>query len=211
MVKESEPVLDVYLRHCPKFVDVAASITGCRTRAEDIVQDAFLKVTAARQQNITIERPFAYLMQVVRRLAIDGLRGAKIRKAEDIADIAIRHLLSDPLTPEAYAGDREELALIEQTLASLPERTRLAFEMKRFGGYKLREIAAELDISIVRAAQLVNEAMTACQAALDETAPKTDRPETMAFKIFPEQRLYHQTAFPSQESSPKGWNSPWHA
>ncbi len=172
MVKESEPVLDVYLRHRPKFVDVAASIIGCRTRAEDIVQDAFLKVTAARQQNITIERPFSYLMQVVRRLAIDGLRGAKIRKAEDIADIAIRHLLSDPLTPEAYAGDREELALIEQTLASLPERTRLAFEMKRFGGYKLREIAAEFDISIVRAAQLVNEAMTACQAALDETAPK---------------------------------------
>ncbi|MBB3881928.1 DNA-directed RNA polymerase specialized sigma24 family protein [Acetobacter oeni] len=44
--------------------------------------------------------------------------------------------------------------------------------MKRFGGYKLREISAELDVSIVRAAQLVNEAMAACQAALDEAAPR---------------------------------------
>ncbi|WP_261765937.1 sigma factor-like helix-turn-helix DNA-binding protein [Acetobacter oeni] len=61
---------------------------------------------------------------------------------------------------------------MEQTLAALPERTRLAFEMKRFGGYKLREISAELDVSIVRAAQLVNEAMAACQAALDEAAPR---------------------------------------
>ncbi|GBR02397.1 hypothetical protein AOE01nite_10440 [Acetobacter oeni] len=50
---------------------------------------AFLKVTAARQQNITIERPLAYLMQVVRRLAIDGLRAGKIRRTDDIADIAI--------------------------------------------------------------------------------------------------------------------------
>lgn len=173
MVKEDERILDVYLNYRPRFVEMAAAIVGCRARAEDVVQDAFLKVTVARQQGIEIKRPLAYFLQVVRRLAIDCLRGGNIRKATDIADTSLQHLLREPLTPETYTGDREELGVVERTLAALPDRTRQAFEMKRFEGRKLREIAATLDISIVRASQLINDAFMACQAALDDDAPRT--------------------------------------
>ncbi len=33
-------------------------------------------------------------------------------------------------------------------MAELPERTRVALEMHRFGGFKLREIAAHLGVSV---------------------------------------------------------------
>ena len=167
-MKDSEPFLSVYLSHRLHFVDVAASIVGCRARAEDIVQDAFIKAALVHGKGTQIQRPVPYLLQVIRRLAIDFLRFGRIRNETDIADSAIQNLLSDPRSPEVYLSNSEELAMIETALAALPARVRLAFEMKRFGGYKLREIAAALDISVGRAAQLITEAMAACQAALDQ-------------------------------------------
>ncbi|GBQ99344.1 DNA-directed RNA polymerase sigma-70 factor [Gluconacetobacter liquefaciens] len=169
-MEESQQIVDVYLSHRARFVEVAAAIVGCRARAEDIVQDAFLKVTTAQRQGIAIQHPLPYLLQAIRRLAIDRLRFGRVRNEEDICNSAIQGLLADPLSPESHAESREALAIVERALATLPARTRLAFEMKRLGGCKLREIAETLDISIVRAAQLINDAMAACQQALDDTA-----------------------------------------
>ncbi|GAN88212.1 sigma-70 family RNA polymerase sigma factor [Komagataeibacter intermedius] len=171
-MKDSEQILNVYLSHRLHLVDVAAGIIGCRSRAEDIVQDAFIKATLVQKKGTEIQRPVSYLLQVVRRLAIDFLRFGRIRNEIDVADIAVQNLLSDPRSPETYVGSREELAIIEEVLASLPDRTRLAFEMKRFGDYKLREIAVVLDLSIGRTAQLITDAMAACQAALDNAASR---------------------------------------
>ena len=171
-MKDSEPILNVYLSHRLHFVDVAASIVGCRARAEDIVQDAFIKASLVHGKGTEIQSPVPYLLQVIRRLAIDFLRFGRVRNETDIADSAIQNLLSDPRSPETYLSNCEELAIIETALATLPERVRLAFEMKRFGGCKLREIAVALDISTARAAQLVTEAMTASQAALDQAEPR---------------------------------------
>lgn len=171
-MKDSEPILNVYLSHRLHFVEVAASIVGCRAKAEDIVQDAFIKATLVHDKGTHIQNPVPYLLQVIRRLAIDFLRFGRIRNETDIADSAIQNLLSDPRSPETYLGNSEELAIIENALAALPERVRLAFEMKRFGDCKLREIAVALDISVGRAAQLVSEAMLACQTALDQAEPR---------------------------------------
>ncbi|MDF3625963.1 sigma-70 family RNA polymerase sigma factor [Brytella acorum] len=168
-MKDTDQLLEVWLSHRLQFVDVAAKIIGCRSRAEDIVQDAYLKATSANRQGVEIKRPLPYLLLTVRRLAIDFLRVGRTRNEEDITNVAIQHLLNDPLSPEDHAGSREELVIVERALATLPPRTRLAFEMKRFGGCKLREIAAVLGISIGRTAQLIDEAMSACQVALDDT------------------------------------------
>ena len=53
-----------------------------------------------------------------------------------------------------------------EAIAELPERTRIALEMHRFGGCKLKEIAAALGISIPLAHILVAEGVQHCKRRL---------------------------------------------
>ena len=53
-------------------------MTGSVGDAEDIVQDAFLGLTRARQAGTTITGPKAYLTTVVSRLGINYLRSAQV-------------------------------------------------------------------------------------------------------------------------------------
>jgi DNA-directed RNA polymerase specialized sigma24 family protein len=58
-------------------------MTGSAGDAEDIVQDAFLGLTRARQAGTTITDLKAYLTTVVSRLGINYLRSARVRR-EDV-------------------------------------------------------------------------------------------------------------------------------
>jgi DNA-directed RNA polymerase specialized sigma24 family protein len=54
--------------------------------AEDVVQDAFLGLTRARQAGTTITDPKAYLTTVVSRLGINYLRSARVRRETYVGD-----------------------------------------------------------------------------------------------------------------------------
>jgi hypothetical protein len=54
--------------------------------AEDVVQDAFLGLTRARQAGTTITDPEAYLTTVVSRLGINYLRSARVRRETYVGD-----------------------------------------------------------------------------------------------------------------------------
>jgi RNA polymerase sigma-70 factor (ECF subfamily) len=136
--------------------------------AEDIVQEAWLRFDeASRQQLVT--QPLSYLYRIVRNLALDGrrrsVREGRIFPGSDI-DAAAEAASSQGRTPEAEALYREQLHLLSEALDDLPERTRIAFEMHRFAGSKLREIAEFLDISVPFAQALVAEAVRHCRKRL---------------------------------------------
>jgi RNA polymerase sigma-70 factor (ECF subfamily) len=61
-------------------------MTGSVGDAEDVVQDAFLGLTRARQARTTITDPKAYLTTVVSRLAINYLRSARVRRETYVGD-----------------------------------------------------------------------------------------------------------------------------
>jgi RNA polymerase sigma factor (sigma-70 family) len=158
--------LEVYLAHRTALIDHAAPIVGCRARAEDVVQEAWLRFASLPQRE-EIGQPVGYLYRIVRNLALDWARRLSTER-RSVSD----HAVFDPaaLAPSAEheALYRDELRLIAETLAELPERTRIAFEMRRLGGCTLREIADELGISVTLAHQLVRDALARCVKRLGE-------------------------------------------
>ena len=56
------------------LVKIAARITGCRSRAEDVVQDAFFRLGSAPHITSSFKAQLSYLFQIVRNLAIDHYR-----------------------------------------------------------------------------------------------------------------------------------------
>ncbi len=70
----------------PLLFSIAYGMTGSVGDAEDIVQDAFLGMTRARQAGTTIADPKAYLATAVTRLGINHLSSARVRRETYVGD-----------------------------------------------------------------------------------------------------------------------------
>mgnify|MGYP001809829558 CR=1 FL=1 len=150
--------LSLFLTHRAALVDYAAPIVGCRSRAEDVVQDAYLRF-AGRTTDDDLRQPLAYLYRVVRNTALDCVRRLSAEARRDAVGAAATD--GEPLvpSPEETLMHRDSLRRIETALAELPIRTRLAFELHRFGGLTFHQIADRLGISTATAHRLTRDAM----------------------------------------------------
>lgn len=70
-------------------------------------------------------------------------------------------------SPEQSVTRQDELAAIAGALQQLPERTRVAFEMHRLGGFTLQQVAAHLQVSTSLVHQLVQDALRHCIACVE--------------------------------------------
>lgn len=160
---ETGRLLALYLAHRVELVNYAQSIIGDRARAEDLVQEAWIRLDSARSRG-AFEEPVGYLYRIVRNLAIDGRRrlGREDRLLSgDQQDMA--EAPADRPDPERQAADRDELRLLADAMAELPDRTRIALEMHRLGGFKLKEIAAHLGISVTTTHEIVTAGLAHCR------------------------------------------------
>lgn len=160
--------LALFMSHRPALVNYASSILGHRGQAEDLVQEAWLRFDQAADGRF-LDDATGYLYRIVRNLALDAkrrmAREARLTRGADY-EAAVETSADDGPDPEAIALYREEYARVQQALGELPERTRIACEMHRVGGAKLREIAAFLGISVPLAHKLVAEGIDHCRQKL---------------------------------------------
>jgi RNA polymerase sigma-70 factor (ECF subfamily) len=100
---------DLSLR--PLMFSIAYRITGSVAEAEDLVQEAFVRLQRSRQSGVVVESPKAYLSAVTTRLAIDHMRSARVRRESYVGT----------WLPEPIVGDLqdspEELAEISDSLS----------------------------------------------------------------------------------------------
>src|SRR5262249_45823940 len=114
---------------------------------EDLVQDVFARI-AARDSTEPIEHLGGYVMRTASAVLADRARRRAARRAE-------AHLPFDPeqhgdadFDPERVLTGKEDLHAAIKALLSLPERTRTCFILQRLEGYRHKDIAARLGISV---------------------------------------------------------------
>lgn len=156
------------MRQRPALVNYASSIIGNRVLAEDLVQEAWLRFDEASNGRF-LEDATGYLYRIVRNLALDSkrrdARENSLTAASDY-DVAVQTSADDTPDPETVILYKDDYVKLMQALGELPERTRIACEMHRFGGAKLREIADYLDISVPLAHKLVADGIDHCRERL---------------------------------------------
>ncbi|WP_459749423.1 sigma-70 family RNA polymerase sigma factor [Pseudomonas sp. 3A(2025)] len=159
-------LLDMFFTQRYRLIGLALRITGCRSQAEDVVHEAFMKMDDAGQDS-QIRSQASYLSRIVRNLSIDHYRRRQLeeRLLEQIHATTCA-TPSSTRSPEEQIADRQLLERICEALADLPERTRQVFEMSRIHGMKQREIADALGISPALVSALVNEAVLHCREVL---------------------------------------------
>ncbi|MDR6712267.1 RNA polymerase sigma-70 factor (ECF subfamily) [Pseudomonas hunanensis] len=158
--------LQLYLTHRAAMVDYATPIVGCRARAEDVVQEAWLRFSR-QDDNADIRHPASYLYRIVRNLALDQTRRSATEKIQPGSDEMLAELPSSSASPEQAISQQNELTAVSRALEELPERTRLAFEMHRLGGFTLQHVATHLNVSVSLVHQLVHDALRHCLERLE--------------------------------------------
>lgn len=132
----------------PSLFGIAYRMTGSAADAEDILQDAWLRL---ERDQATPASPRAYLATIVTRLAIDHLRALKARREEYpgewLPEPIVRMPASPAAQPEAVAGARETISYAMLVLLErLSAIERAVFVLHEGFDFKHAEIAEMLAI-----------------------------------------------------------------
>lgn len=162
----------------PAAFAIAYRMLGSLAEAEDIVQEALLRLHRALDEGEEIESPRAYVARVATRLAIDQLRSARARRESYVDEWLPEPLVAEPADdPARQAEMADSLALAFLVLLeSLSPEQRAVFLLHDVFGYGYGEIAEIVGKSVDNARQLAARA----RRHVEERRPR--------FEASPEQR-----------------------
>jgi RNA polymerase sigma-70 factor (TIGR02957 family) len=144
----------------PAAFAIAYRMLGSVSEAEDIVQDALLRVHEALERGERIESPRAYVATVATRLAIDQLRSARVRRESYVGEWLPEPLVADPADDparQAEMADSLSLAFLV-LLESLSPEQRAVLLLRDVFDYRYDEIAEVVGKSEDNARQLAARA-----------------------------------------------------
>jgi RNA polymerase sigma-70 factor (ECF subfamily) len=165
---------------------IAYRMVGTVSDAEDLVQEAFLRLHREEQEGVEIESPKAFLTTVITRLSIDHLRSARVRREEYVGEWLPEPLLVDPDPGPAdhvEMSDTLSLAFLV-LLESLSPLERAVFLLHDVFGYSYAEIAPVVDKSEENCRQIAVRARRAVDAGRPRFDPSDDERRRVAERFF---------------------------
>ncbi|MEW2175719.1 RNA polymerase sigma-70 factor [Streptomyces sp. NPDC005406] len=169
----AETVTDLFEEHWPVLIGVAYRMLGRIADAEDVVQEAWLRWSAASREDV--REPRAFLVRIVTRLAIDRLRQLGARREAYVGPWLPEPLVTDfgPAVPDtaeqAVLADSVSVAVLV-VLESLSPLERAVFVLREAFGFPYAEIATTLDRSETAVRQLAGRA----RRHVEERRPRYD-------------------------------------
>ena len=138
---------------------LALRITLNSQEAEDVVQDVIIKLWKMREQLEGVDNLEAYTLRMVRNLALDRQR-MKVNQTENIDGM---DFLSSS-SVEASIETEERISNIRQAMERLPEKQRIAMQLRDFESRSYKEIAdimeiteEQVKVNIFRARQAIRQ------------------------------------------------------
>ncbi len=128
-------------------------------KAEDLVQETFLRMGAYEGQVIT--HPAALLGRVAHNVAVSNHRRDLAR-----GGLALSLEEAEDAPQFALPSDQAELMLLKQIILSMPPICRDVFVLNRFTGLSYQQIAERLDLSVKTVEWRMSRALAHCAAKL---------------------------------------------
>ena len=134
---------------------------------EDVAQEAYLRAYVTEQRE-TIEQPKAFLFKVARNLALTKL-AKKSRQITDYIEEAGHSANQQTEAPSDLELEAQQcFGLYCEAVASLPEKCRQVFLLRKVHGLSHRDIAARLNLSISSVEKYLRQGILACNKHLKE-------------------------------------------
>ena len=140
-------------QYTPQAYEIAFRLTGNRSAAWDLVQNAMLRVLKSYSTYDPTYKVEQWLYRIIRNLFIDRLR-LEARRREESLDTPLEEggrthadTLMDPApTPDAVLDRESDRDAVQQALNTLPAEHRMAVILVDMEGYSYEEAAKMLGL-----------------------------------------------------------------
>jgi RNA polymerase sigma-70 factor (sigma-E family) len=145
---------ELYVRHAPEAARLAFLLTHDAAAAEDIAQEAFIKVAGRFHHLRSLGAFDAYLRRTVVNLCLSHHRKNVV--ARSYVEREHSRLRGEPIADPPDVESRDE---VRSALAALPDRQRAAVVLRFYGDLSEQQVADALGCSVSAARSLVFRAM----------------------------------------------------
>jgi RNA polymerase sigma-70 factor (ECF subfamily) len=128
----------LYRRMSPRLTQLFRRRVGDRARADDLVQQTFLKLHRARATYVRGADPLPWIYTIARRVLVDDQRARARQPLGEAAEIAV----------EPRVRDRPLCDAIVAALARLPACQSTALRLTHVDGLSMADAAARLGTSV---------------------------------------------------------------
>jgi RNA polymerase sigma-70 factor, ECF subfamily len=166
---------ELYRLGAPRLRAFLTRLGGDPTAAEDITQDAFLRIHRARGSFVAGAAALPWMIAIARNAFLDQSRRLAVRRSDQRDRQAASP--GEAAAPPSTRGDealaaREMLDVVQATLSALPALQRDAFVLIRFEGLSVAEAAQVLGATEGAVKVRAFRAYEALRAALEQPGAK---------------------------------------
>ncbi|SKA43175.1 RNA polymerase sigma-70 factor, ECF subfamily [Chitinophaga eiseniae] len=146
--------LDLFLNQVvpvrQKLFRFAYRLLGNEEDAQDITQDALMKVWSQQEKMTELQNMEAWCMRITRNLALDKIKSRKYRLADELDRAG--EVPASQQSPHAMAEKNDVMVKVRRVINELPEKYRTIIQLRDMDGYSYQEIAdiLELDMNDVK-------------------------------------------------------------
>jgi RNA polymerase sigma-70 factor (TIGR02957 family) len=170
----------------PASFAIAYRMLGSVAEAEDVVQEALLRLHGALERGERIESPRAYVATVTTRLAIDTLRSARVRREQYVGDWLPEPIITDGRDDPARhteMADSLSLAMLV-LLESLTPEQRAVLLLRDVFDYGYDEIARIVGKTEANVRQLASRARTHVEERRPRFQTSREQRDELARRFF---------------------------
>ncbi|WP_109506968.1 RNA polymerase sigma-70 factor [Nocardioides speluncae] len=166
----------------PLMFSIAYRMLGSVAEAEDVVQEAFLRLHRSAQDGMEVDNLDAYATTVTTRIAIDTLRSARVRREQYVGPWLPEPIVAADDGDPAHRFDLDEtvstafLVLLE----ALTPVERAVFVLREVVGYEYDDIAEVVDKSATNCRQIFARARKRIEDGTPRFDPSRERRERLA-------------------------------
>ena len=158
---------ELVVRHQASAWHLAYRFLRDRARAEDIAQEAFLRVLESAGRWRPTARFRTYLYQVIARLCRDVAQKKTPESSGSLDDTA-----DEQPSPDALLVAEEQHRGVAEAIADLPPNQRMAVVLRYYQDLGYEEIAAALETTVKGAERLLARARASLRVSLRKVLEK---------------------------------------
>jgi len=175
---QSTPILAAFEKHQTALKRFISRYLRNTQDIEDVAQEAFLRAYNA-ERSTHVQQPKSFLFRIAKNIAISELR-SKSRKITDyIEDQDESSVLVGEWSPEDEMIAQQKLGIHCEAVASLTEKCRRVYLMRKVYGLSHKEISERLGIAASTVEKHLMNGVQACdefiRIRMDENPQNSDR------------------------------------